>query len=289
MMATGRQGRWGWISQRAKSAWLLLVCAMTLSPVLSQARDMQPMPLDAIILMDDSGSMRHTDPLKLRFSALSLLIRLLRNEDAVGVVKFDDAATVMIALRTMKTDEDRQALDKVSTSFATHGKYTDLYTGLQTALQEVQQRRRPGAAPVVILISDGLMDVNPASGMPNDEAARRLQHTLLPAYQQAQVRVVTLALSPMADRALLLDIATMTGGHFFDAPDARALSHALFEIFDSLKTPDLVPVRGQRVTIDPAVKEATFFIQLEAPKANVALIRPDGARVMKNSQNPTAK
>jgi hypothetical protein len=133
------------------------------------------------------------------------------------------------------------------------------------------------------------MDVNPASGMPNDEATRRLQHTLLPAYQQAQVRVVTLALSPMADRALLLDIAIMTGGHFFDAPDARALSHALFEIFDSLKTPDLVPVREQRVTIDPAVKEATFFIQLEAPKANVALIRPDGTRVMKNSQNPTTK
>jgi Mg-chelatase subunit ChlD len=271
------------------SAWLLLACAITLSPVLSQARDMQPMPLDAIILMDDSGSMRQTDPLKLRFSAVSLLMRLLRNDDAVGVVKFDDAATVMIPLRTINTDEDRQALDKVSTGFATHGKYTNIYTGLQTALQEVQQRRRQGAAPVVILISDGLMDVNPASGIPNEEATRRLQHAVLPTYQQAQVRVVTLALSPMVDRALLQDIATMTGGHFFDAPDTRALSQALFQSFDSLKAPDLVPVRGQRVTIDPAVKEATFFIRLEAPRDSVALVRPDGTRVMKNSQNATAK
>jgi hypothetical protein len=79
-----------------------------------------------------------------------------------------------------------------------------------------------------MLISDGLMDVNPASGISNEETIRRLQHTLLPGYQQAQLRVVTLALSPMADRALLQDIATATGGHFFEAPDAQTLSQALF-------------------------------------------------------------
>jgi hypothetical protein len=51
----------------------------------------------------------------------------------------------------------------------------------------------------------------------------------------------------------------------------------------------MIPLRGQHLTIGPAVKEATFIMQIEAPRESVALVRPDGTRVMKNSQSPTVK
>jgi Mg-chelatase subunit ChlD len=278
-----------WASQIAMQFCLLLGLAVCLHPVPAGAENSQHMSLDAILLMDDSGSMRKTDPLKLRFSALSLLTRLLRRDDAVGVVKFDDTAKVMLPLHPMHSDENRRALDQTYARFASRGMYTNIYAGLQTALEEMQRRRRADATSVVILVSDGLMDVNPASGMSNAEAIGRLRRALLPAYQRAQVKIITLALSPEADRALLQDIATTAGGYYFEAPDAQALSQALFQIFDSLKAPDMIPVRGQRVTIDASIKEATFFIQLDTAKEDVALIRPDGDKVTGNSQEPTTK
>jgi hypothetical protein len=276
---TRRLSRW---------VWAMLGMAVALCPVPGYTRETQPLPLDAIILMDDSGSMQKTDPLKLRFSALSLFIRLLRGDDAVGVVKFDEAANIVVPLQPTGTEKDRRTMDKASKSFSTRGAYTNLYTGLKGALQEIQRHGREQAEKAVILISDGLMDVNP-SVMHNDEALRLLHDSLLPAFQNARVKVVTLALSPAADRALLEAIAAATGGAFFYTPQAQELSTALFGIFDGLKSPDMVAVQGHQVSIDASVKEATFFILTDPSQGDIALIRPDGVRVDGTRKDPTIR
>jgi len=269
--------------------WTILVAMVFLCPTPGSARDGQESPLDAIILMDDSGSMRTTDPLKLRFSAFSLFMRLLREDDALGLVRFDDAATVVVPLHPMATEKDRQALEQALTTFSTRGRYTNIYAALKTALHHMQQRGREDAVRAVILISDGLMDVNPAAGVRNADALRQLHETLLPAYQAAQVKVVTLALSPGADRSLLQAIAAMTGGSFFYTPQAGALSQALLDIFTVLKSPETIQVTGQRVAIDSSVKETTFFIMLDTSKQDVALLRPDGVKLDKARRDPATR
>ncbi|MBI3329621.1 MAG: VWA domain-containing protein [Nitrospinae bacterium] len=245
--------------------------------------------MDAVILMDDSGSMRKTDPLNLRFSALSLLIHLLRDDDAVGLIKFDTRANVAVPLHPLAGETARRVLHKAEATFSARGTYTDIYAGLKAALQEVKQRARKRTEKAVILISDGLMDVNPTSGMRNEDALRILHTSLLPDYRDAQVKVVTLALSPAADRSLLQAIAAGTGGSFFYTPQAEELSQALFSIFDDLKSPDMVPVKGQRVTLDSSVKEATFFIATDGSTREVALIRPDGVRLDRRWAEPTVR
>jgi len=249
----------------------------------------QQMSLDAVILMDDSGSMRKTDPLQLRLSALSLLIHLLRDDDAVGIVTFDDAATVAVPLRPIGAAQERRTLQKAALTFSARGAYTNIYAGLNTALQEMQRGAREHTEKVVILISDGLMDVNPASGLRNEDALRLLHASLLPEYADAQVKIITLALSPGADRVLLSDLAQVTGGRYFYTPQPEELSQALFGIVDALKSPDLVPVTGQRAILDAAVKEATFFIATDVSKGDVTLVRPDGVRLARTRKDPTAR
>ncbi|MBI3327950.1 MAG: VWA domain-containing protein, partial [Nitrospinae bacterium] len=239
--------------------------------------------------MDDSGSMRKTDPLNLRLSALALLIRLLRDDDAVGIVKFDEGAQVVVPLDPIGAEKDRRALYKADTAFSARGAYTNIYTGLKTALQEMQQRARDNTEKAVVLISDGLMDVNPASGVSNEDVLRALHSALLPEYKEARVKIITLALSPAADRSLLLAIAAVTDGRYFYTPKAEDLSQAIFGIFDELKAPEMVPLKGQRAILDASVKEATFFIATDVSKGGVALVRPDGARLERSRQDPTAK
>jgi hypothetical protein len=246
-------------------------------------------PLDAVVLMDDSGSMRRTDPLKLRFSAFALFTRLLRNDDAVGIVKFDDGASVIAPLRVLTADFQRTQLDNALSRFPTRGAYTNIYTGLEVALDTMQQHRRETPEKAVLLISDGLMDVNPTAGTSNEAMLRLLRDTLLPAYRAAGVKIVTLALSPEADRTLLEEIAVATQGHFFYVPQAQALSQALYSIFDDLKRPEMIPAIGQQLTIDPSVKEATFFILTDTAKEDVALVRPDGVKLDKKHKDTTVK
>lgn len=264
----------------------LLVC---LWPMVGPAETTPQLPLDAVVLMDDSGSMRWTDPLKLRISAFSLFIRLLRNDDAVGLVKFDDGASVVAPLEVLIGDSQRTHLDKAVSRLPARGAYTDIYTGLKVALEAMQQRSRETAEKVVLLLSDGIMDVNPAAGMSHEEKLRLLHDTVLPAYRAARVRIVTLALSPEADRALLEDIAMATQGHFFYAPQAPALSPALYSIFNDLKQPEMIPVIGQRLTIDSSVQEATFFIITDGTREEIALVKPDGVKIDRTHRDAAVK
>jgi Mg-chelatase subunit ChlD len=274
------------MSRRVETLLLLLAF---LWPMVGGAGTGQQIPLDAVVLMDDSGSMRKTDPLKLRFSAFSLFIRLLRDDDAVGIVKFDDDASIIAPLQVLEAAGRRPHLDSALAQFLTRGAYTNIYAGLKVALEEMQQRSRETPEKAVILISDGIMDVNSAAGMGNEEALRKLRDTLLPAYRQARVKIVTLALSPAADRALLEEIAATTDGHFFYVPQAQALSQALYSIFDNLKGPEMIPVVGQRLIIDPSVKEATFFIITGTAKDDITLVRPDGVKIDKKHKETAVK
>ncbi len=54
--------------------WVIAVMIGLLSPLYGYAKAGQDIPLAVVVVMDDSSSMRKTDPLKLRFSAFSLLI-----------------------------------------------------------------------------------------------------------------------------------------------------------------------------------------------------------------------
>jgi hypothetical protein len=78
-------------------------------------------------------------------------------------------------------------------------------------------------------------------------------------------------------------------GRIFYVPQADALSQALFSIFDGLKATQMIPVNGQRVTIDASVKEATFFTITATSKEDVILVRPDGVKIDTKHKDPKVR
>ena len=62
--------------------------------------------IDAVLVLDSSGSMKHTDPLNLRLPAAKLFIALLGDKDRAGVISFSDQGYPILGLTPQADDEE---------------------------------------------------------------------------------------------------------------------------------------------------------------------------------------
>ena len=83
--------------------WLILQCAGTAYAATRPG-------IDAVLVMDSSGSMKTTDPQKLRIPAAKLFISLLGKDDRVGVISFSDDGYPVIGLTPAHTKQDQARL-----------------------------------------------------------------------------------------------------------------------------------------------------------------------------------
>ena len=115
--------------------------------------------------------------------------------------------------------------------------------GLATAIGELNgPRRRADAARFIVFLTDGLpnLGLSAADGCgsscpnycPQAKTATRAQADLA---VQNQIVIYTIALGANADRSLMQDIATRTGGEFFYAPTSAQLQGVYQTIFDRIK------------------------------------------------------
>ena len=71
------------------------------TPLIAQDRELKSETsdkLDAILLLDGSGSMRVTDPTKLREEGAKLFVQSLRPGDRIGNIEFTEEAKVVRSL-----------------------------------------------------------------------------------------------------------------------------------------------------------------------------------------------
>jgi len=92
-----------------KSSYLAVVCLISgLSSSLLFANEnpsTEKLPLDTVVIMDSSGSMKQTDPKQLRKPAAKLFISLLDKDDRLSVVSFSSQAWPITYLTKLETDK----------------------------------------------------------------------------------------------------------------------------------------------------------------------------------------
>ncbi|MGE7977966.1 VWA domain-containing protein [Psychrobacillus sp. NPDC093200] len=176
-----------------------------LLPVEMEVKGKQQLPsLGLIIVMDRSGSMSGS---KMEYAkeAAARSVEMLRDDDHLGFIAFDDRPWQIIETEPLKDRE--AAVEKILSVGAGGG--TEIYTSLALAYEQLQplklQRKH------IILLTDG------QSSSSND------YQTLIEEGKENNITVSTVAVGQDADRALLESLAEMGGGTFYEVQDESTI------------------------------------------------------------------
>ncbi len=242
--------------------------------------------VDAVLLMDSSGSMAKNDPHKLRVPAAKLFMSLLGEDDRIGLISFSDNGYPVLRLTAPGPENNPRILasaDKVSSK----GVYTNLYAALQKGAQMLERQGRAGQEKMLVLMSDGKMDV----GNSDDDwqLRQRLQGELLKSLQDKHIKIYTIAFTDASDTELLQSLAQQSGALFKLAKNDTDLHEVFSDIFETAKSPDMLPIDGGEFSVDPSIEEVTIVASKDREDVRIYLQSPQGKKYSSEDASDTLK
>lgn len=290
-------------SCRAVSAWRLLgvavsvVLAVSLGLVATiataaaqeqrQLAGVESDKIDAVLLLDTSGSMLATDPQALRYEGAKLFINLLRPGDRVAVIAFDQNARIVSPFISHDDEVATKNLDDTVGKLSASGIYTDLLSGVEAARDLIKENKRPDANAIILLLSDGKMDPDPAIGTAAFRS-EQLLNSVLPDLKSKSIKVNTIYFSEQADQQLLSEIALASEGASAFATSVDVIHKSFADLFLAVKKPQVVPLTGRGFSIDEDVTEATFYLN-RAENQELILTSPSGKEIKSDTTDFSIK
>ena len=183
--------------------------------ILDESTFGDPTPIDVILAIDSSGSMDWNDPNDERLVAAKAFVDLLDDtRDQVGVVSWDYDIDFTVAL-TSNFGHVKDMIDTVD-----HSGGTNLDAGLAASVNLLDASTRE-SAKVIIFLSNGIGDYTPCgSNGPIDDAANS--------------GYVVYAIGLVSSATYLEDMATCTGGGYYEDATPDTLQEIYEEIFDEI-------------------------------------------------------
>ncbi|MFT6113807.1 MAG: hypothetical protein ACJA10_000741, partial [Oleispira sp.] len=202
-------------------AFLLLSSALSAglsTSVLAAEDDNETLPFDVRIIIDISGSMKQTDPNNLRISALNLLLELMPEGAQAGIWTFGRYVNNLVPVAKVD-DTWRAKAKKSSLNVSSLGLQTNLSGALNDAAWGL--KADSGFQQSIILLTDGKLDMAEVGAANSEQINTKERTTLMTSvldkYRVAGANVHTLALSDLADKNLLQEIALETDGLYSEA------------------------------------------------------------------------
>ncbi|MDH5392111.1 MAG: VWA domain-containing protein [Gammaproteobacteria bacterium] len=231
--------------------------------------------IDAVVIIDSSGSMKKTDPNSLRKPAAKLFISLLSEADRVSIMSFSDNGYPITYLNTLNNDKNLQrtlnATDKVSTK----GIHTNIHAAIERGYK-ILSRNKSDNDQVIILLSDGKMDVG--NDKKSNDLSRRLLEETIPKLNANNIKVYSIAFTEGSDRDLLTTLAERTEGFCKVATNDKDLHLAFTSIFEESKQPDMLPLSENKFLADKSIREITIVANKAATDSKIFLEDPAQTR-----------
>ena len=234
-------------------------------------------PMDAVVIMDSSGSMKKTDPNELRKPAAKLFITLLESEDSVSVVSFSDNAYPVTFLTQLNSEINKNKALKATERISSRGVYTNLYAAIKKGMELLKDSHSNQHQPILILMSDGKMDIG------NKEKSAELQQKifteLLPEIKKNHIKIYSIAFTTDSDQTLLQEIADATDGRYALAASDDVLHKVFAKLFEQSKEPNMLPLTENQFVADKSIREITIIANKKDDKSQIFLETPAGNRI----------
>jgi len=224
--------------------------------------------VDAVLLIDASGSMLKTDAQMLRYDGAKLFLQFLGKDDRLAIVSFTDKANVVSDLKEFSKEPSDAVIQQIQ-SIKTEGQYSDILEGIRAAAKILEASPRNDAERIIVLLSDGKMEPNPQAGAPSTRTVE-LVNQVLPELKAKEIKVHSLAFSDQADKMLLSEISASTDGLNWFTASSDDVHKSFANLFLVVKRPQVLQMRSRSFTLDEDVDEATFYITRdEGAKLNI--------------------
>ncbi len=241
--------------------------------------------VDVVLVIDNSGSMSSYGYIQPAKDAAKQFVDFMQDGDKVAVVKFNTSASVVYPLTTIVSgvtdtrDLVKAAIDSISTTGM-----TSIGAGLVTAQNQLTLYGEISHPWSIVLLSDGYENTSPYVSQ------------VLPAILETKTVIHTVALGPNSDQALLLDIASQTGGTYTYAPDAESLINIYNTIARRVSDQQtlflesgviaLGEIDEKEILLEPGIDNATFALTWSDPTSLVSLTLLDPQGNLIDSSTP---
>jgi len=253
----------------------------------------EKLPLDAIVIMDSSGSMKYTDPKQLRKPAAKLFINLLGREDKLSVVSFSSKGwPIRIGqsrtfLTQLKTEKIKASALKATDEISHKGFQTNIYAALEKGIELVKQSKQQNRDPIIVLMSDGKMDVGNAAK--SQLLREKIISELIPQLKENGIKVYSIAFTQKSDQQLLQQVAEETDGRYALAESDDVLHKVFAKIFEQSKEPNMLPLTENKFMVDASIQEITIIANKKNSKSKIFLESSNGKRYNVKTKNKNMK
>lgn len=247
------------------------LCSARIYPAFGDSlNDRLNTPIDVIVMVDSSASMRLSDPEQVRQKAVSGFVNSLGTHDRIALAEFSDSARLLVPF---KSPGSSQSLSSQIANLGDSGEFTDILAAVNLGSKVLKDSGRPGVRKVLVLLSDGKMDPSPQQ-YSSAEAIDKLLTKVVPKLKAAGIVIHSIALSDEADRALMSEIAARTDGVGWFAQDPLAIRDILRDLLLVAKRPTDGELFTKTIPIEDD-EEATIFVR-KIPGAHVSIRSPSG-------------
>jgi hypothetical protein len=224
--------------------------------------------VDVLFLLDNSGSMIANDPQFITREVVTKFMMNLKEGFRVGMVTFDQEATLIEALSSIDTAADGERFMKSLERIDYKGQFTNTPSGVERAIYELKSNGREDAEKIIILLTDGIVDTG---NKEQDTAGEKwLTDQLAMDCKKAGIRVFGVAFTEMADFRLIQTIAWKTEGEYFRTFNSEEIP-AVFEKIDRIiSTPKVEEAPQEPVVKEEPIQHKPIYVQQPAPSPKPA-------------------
>ena len=190
--------------------------------------------LDAVLVIDASGSMQDTDPNKLGLEGVKLFVDMLSNAgNQVGVVTYGDQVDKKYELTQVNGESDKEQIKQFVDAITRKLEYTDITSGLGEAITLLDNRSNKGnGSPLIIIFTDGNNAIGGVANRTEKDIAADLKQEIKEAQAQGYpVYTIGLNGNGKLNEDYLKSISEQTNALAFATNNPDELPDILTQIF----------------------------------------------------------